>query len=185
MATVFIAGSISIQNLDGLIQDRIRNVLDSNHNIVVGDADGADASIQQCLFQYGATEVIVYCSGQAPRNNIANWPVEKVQTDKRPGTRAFFTEKDKKMAKDSDFGLMIWDCESSGTLSNVIELASHGKKSVVYMPHAQTFYTVSGPDGLYTLLGAMTDRARSAAERKINIQKRIAELKDMQFDLSI
>ncbi len=36
------------------------------------------------------------------------------------------------MARNSDYGLMIWDCKSTGTLSNVIELLRDRKKTVVF-----------------------------------------------------
>lgn len=45
-----------------------------------------------------------------------------VNTSHAAGTRAFFTAKDLKMAEEADYGLMVWDTKSTGTLSNVIEL---------------------------------------------------------------
>ncbi|BEG52821.1 hypothetical protein [Escherichia coli] len=127
MTTVFIAGSISISRLHAKVQERIHKIVSSNFNVVVGDADGADSSIQECLRNYQAKNVTVYCTGEIPRNNIADWPVHRVFSKAKVGSRAYFTAKDLEMARSSDYGLMIWDCKSTGTLSNVIELLRERK----------------------------------------------------------
>lgn len=63
MTTVFIAGSMNIKILDPKVKDRMANIVDSNLSVVVGDADGADTSIQQYLYEHGANNTVVYCSG--------------------------------------------------------------------------------------------------------------------------
>jgi hypothetical protein len=118
MTTVFIAGSISINRLHKNVQERIGKIVSSGLDVVVGDADGADTSIQKCLRDYQAVKV----TGNVPRNNVADWPVHNVYSKAKAGSRAYFTAKDLEMARESDYGLMIWDCKSTGTLSNVIEL---------------------------------------------------------------
>lgn len=99
MTTVFIAGSMNIRRLDPRVQERIDNIVKSGLDIVVGDADGADTSIQEHLFKRGAAKTTVFCSGATPRNNVGHWPVHPVQTKHRPGSRAFFTAKDLTMTK--------------------------------------------------------------------------------------
>src|SRR5206468_1875838 len=133
MTTVFIAGSIAIKKLHPLFRERLVNIVQSEFDIVLGDADGADSSIQQALFDLKAKRVTVYCAGPKPRNNIGGWPVENITSDAEPGTRAFFTAKDMRMASVADYGLMIWDTKSTGTLSNVLELLRLGRKSVVFV----------------------------------------------------
>lgn len=176
MTTVFIAGSISISRLHEKVQERISNIVSSDLNVVVGDADGADTSIQECLRSYRASKVTVYCTGEAPRNNVANWPVHHVQSKARAKSRAFFTAKDVEMAKNSDFGLMVWDCKSTGTLSNVIELLKEKKKSVVFVNKHKDFVTVGDQSGLHQLLHFMSEHARAKAEEKIGLSAKIAEL---------
>ena len=143
------------------------NIVSSNLNVVVGDADGADTSIQECLRAHNAHQVTVYCTGEAPRNNVADWPVHRVPSKARAGTRSFFTAKDLEMAKNSDFGLMVWDCKSTGTLSNVIELLKKKKKSVVFVNKTKDFVTVGDESGLENLLHFMSDHARAKAEEKV------------------
>jgi hypothetical protein len=176
MTTVFIAGSISISRLHEKVQDRIHNIVSSNFNVVVGDADGADTSIQKCLHDNQANKVTVYCTGDTPRNNVANWPVHRVDSKARAGSRAFFTAKDLEMARSSDYGLMVWDCKSTGTLSNVIELLKERKKSVVFVNKSKDFVTVADRAGLDCLLDFMSDHARAKAEEKIDLSAKIAEL---------
>jgi len=184
MTTVFIAGSISIKHLDPMVKARIDNIVSADHEVVVGDADGADSSIQSYLSERGASHTVVYCSGKLPRNNLGNWPVHAVVTrDAKPGTRAFFTAKDLEMAKAADFGLMIWDAKSSGTLSNVIELLQHKKKSVVFVNKAKEFKTVGDVGQLEELVSFMSPPALQKIDAKIGLLKKIASLKNEQAEL--
>lgn len=185
MTTVFIAGSISISRLHEKVLDRINRIVSSDFNVVVGDADGADTSIQECLQRYRAGKVTVYCTGDSPRNNVAEWPVHRVVSKAKAGTRAFFTAKDLEMARDSDYGLMVWDCKSTGTLSNVIELLREKKKSVVFVNKNKDFVTVSDRDGLERLVAFMSDHARAKAEEKIGLAAKIASIAHEQLSLDI
>ncbi|MCC4598373.1 XRE family transcriptional regulator [Xanthomonas campestris pv. phormiicola] len=185
MTTVFIAGSISISRLHEKVQERINNIISSDLNVVVGDADGADTSIQQCLRDYHATKVTVYCTGDNPRNNVADWPVHRVRSKARAGSRAFFTAKDLEMARSSDYGLMVWDCKSTGTLSNVIELLKEKKKSVVFVNKNKEFVTIADKVSLENLLHFMSEHARAKAEEKIGLLGKLAELNQEQFSLDI
>lgn len=185
MTTVFIAGSISISRLHEKVADRINKIVSSDFNVVVGDADGADTSIQECLQQSRAGKVTVYCTGDSPRNNVAEWPVHRVVSKAKAGTRAYFTAKDLEMARNSDYGLMVWDCKSTGTLSNVIELLREKKKSVVFVNKNKDFVTVSDKDSLEHLVAFMSDHARAKAEEKIGLTAKIANIAQEQFSLDI
>lgn len=185
MTTVFIAGSISISRLHEKVIDRISKIVSSDFDVVVGDADGADTSIQECLHKYRAGKVTVYCTGDFPRNNVAKWPIHKVVSNAKAGTRAYFTAKDVEMARDSDYGLMVWDCKSTGTLSNVIELLRGRKKSVVFVNKNKDFMNVSDVDGLERLVALMSDHARAKAEEKIGLTARLASIAHEQFSLDI
>ncbi len=185
MATVFFAGSIAIKNIDRMVQERIVNVLELGFDVVVGDADGVDTSIQQLLFDYGASKATVYCTGTRPRNNVANWPVRCVTTYHAPGSRAYFTSKDIEMAKAADYGLMIWDAKSPGTLSNVIELLLQKKNSVVFINRLKEFKKVVDVRGLEELIELMSNDAKIKADTKIGLQKRLSELRSRQRQFEI
>lgn len=183
METVFIAGSIAISRLDPCVKERISRAVSAGLSVAVGDADGADTSIQQHLASINAERVTVYCSGDRPRNNVGDWVVEHVYPNATPGTRDYFTAKDLKMAAAADYGLMIWDAKSTGTLSNVIELLKAKKKSVVFVNKAKAFVTVTNGHSLEKLLENMSDIAKAKAERKIALSSKIAALNKHQYSL--
>ncbi len=185
MTTVFLAGSINIKRLHPLFIERLSNIVSSKLDIVVGDANGADASIQKSLLAKSAATVTIYCSGFRPRNNVGNWPVQNVFPKESAGTRAYFTAKDQEMAKVADYGLMMWDAKSTGTLSNVIELSKRGKKCVVFVNKDEAFITVSDIDGLKRLVNVMSETARIKAEKKIGLGSKIASVSNEQFGLPL
>jgi hypothetical protein len=176
-AKVFIAGSMNIKHLDVQVKERIKTIVESGLEVIVGDADGADTSVQAQLLCLGDTKATVFCSGAEPRNNIGDWPVERVETNYEQGTRAFYTAKDLRMAEVADYGLMIWDTKSTGTLSNVLELLARRKKSVVFVNKAKTFQNVGSIEQLEQLLRSMSDQAKSKADEKIGLLGRIDALR--------
>lgn len=183
MTTVFISGSMNIKNLDANVKKRIDNIIASDFQIILGDADGVDSSIQQYLKEKDVSRVMIYCSGLQPRNNIGNWVVKTIETNHAPGTRAFFTAKDLKLAEDADFGLMIWDTKSTGTLSNAIELLIQKKKSVVYVNKNKEFLNILTVVDLEKLVGYMSEAALIKADTKIGLKKKIHSLKYEQTTL--
>ena len=185
MTTVFIAGSIAISRLHRLVVDRIAKAVTADLDIVVGDADGADTSIQECLKQLDAKRVTVFCSGMKPRNNVGEWPIKSVEATGAPGSRAFFTAKDLEMASVADYGLMVWDSKSTGTLSNVIELLKHKRKSVVFVNKIKDFITVADVASLEGLLDLMSENARFKAEDKISLSSKIRGLSQQQLALTL
>jgi hypothetical protein len=128
---IFIAGSIGIKNIDDAVVERIKNIVDQQYQIMVGDANGVDSLIQHILKDMQTGDVTVYCASKQPRNNLGNWFVKTIESKEKPGTRAFFTAKDIKMAENCDYGLMVWDAKSTGTLKNVIELLKRNKISLI------------------------------------------------------
>lgn len=180
---VFIAGSINIKHLDPKVKQRIEKLASPEFEVVVGDADGADSSIQFHLFNLGNVKTTVYCSGSRPRNNVGHWPVHAVTTTHAEGSRAFFTAKDVLMAEIADFGLMIWDAKSTGTLSNVIELLARKKKSVVFVNKEKVFKNVGTVEQLEALVQCMSEHAKRKAEEKIRLTDRINALKHEQAQL--
>jgi hypothetical protein len=73
MQKVFISGSMNIRHLDNNVLNRINNIVDKNFQVIVGDANGVDSSIQAYLNQRQSKSVVVYCAGDKPRNNIGHW----------------------------------------------------------------------------------------------------------------
>ena len=185
MQTVFIAGSIRIKRLHPMFVERIANIVREGMPVVVGDANGADASIQAELVEQSASNVTVFCTGDKPRNNLGDWSVHQVRSSAQPGTRAFFTAKDIEMAKRAEFGLMLWDAASTGTLSNVFELLSQGKKSVVFVNRKRKFLIVKQGGDVLDLVSQMSDGARKRADRKIRLGEKVSRLSGHQSSMAI
>jgi adenine-specific DNA-methyltransferase len=99
---------------------------------VVGDATGADKAVQKYLLNRSYKKVSVFCSGDSCRNNLGNWEPQFVKPSKARTGFQFYAAKDREMALAADFGLMIWDGESPGTVLNVLRLVHAGKKAVLF-----------------------------------------------------
>lgn len=93
--------------------------------------------------------------------------------------------KDKEMAKDADYGLMLWDAASAGTLSNVIELIKEGKKCVVFVNKSKSFLNVKKPEELRNLVSVMSNAAKNQAERKIDLSRKLSDVIIPQLGLPI
>ncbi|MBK7901988.1 MAG: hypothetical protein IPJ97_02820 [Proteobacteria bacterium] len=183
MHKVFISGSMSIENLDANVVDRLGNVIESDYQVLVGDADGVDSAIQKHLRSKQTSNVVIYCAGEKPRNNFGDWIVERISTLAKPGTREFFTEKDLKMADVCDYGFMIWDTKSTGTLRNVIELLKRGKYSLVYINKKKAFKKVKSIGDFEELLENMSEKSLKKAEDKLRLSAQLGQLKHVQSDL--
>lgn len=183
MANVFVSGSIKIKRLDANVIARLKNIISSNLGVIIGDADGVDSSIQEFLKSNGTHSVVVYCSGDTPRNNLGHWDTKKISTTYKPGTRQFFTAKDKSMAADCDYGFMIWDASSTGTLSNVIELVQRNKVGLVYINRTKEFFKVKTIEDLEDLIKFMSVASLKKADEKIGLFKKIESIKSVQHDL--
>lgn len=177
MTTVFIAGSMSIKHLHPMVADRLANIVESSIHVVVGDADGADTSIQTYLADAGHSRATVFCT-ERPRNNVGNWPVRVIESNQPAGSRGFFTAKDVAMAEAADIGLMIWDTKSTGTLNNVLELLFRKKKVVVFVNKLSQFVNISSVRQFESaLLPLMSDGALAKAEQKLRLREKIARLR--------
>ncbi len=177
MTTVFISGSMKIKNINPLVLNRIENIVKSSFDIIVGDADGVDNSIQAFLKEKSYEKVVVYCSGQFARNRLGSWTVEKVVTEEKENSRKFYSAKDIEMANKCDFGLMIWDSKSTGTLSNVLRLLKQEKKSLVFVNKNKSFIKITSIKDLEHLISFMSDNVFQKADKKISLNNKIAELK--------
>jgi len=84
--------------------------------------------------------------------------------------------KDLEMTKDSDYGFMLWDGKSSGTLSNAVELLKMNKSTLVYFLPEKKFYTISNVEDIKELLKKCDNKSVSTINKKINIDRSITEL---------
>ncbi|MBB3999753.1 addiction module antidote protein [Aureimonas pseudogalii] len=132
MNTIFIGGSRHVSRLPIEVKKRLDNVIASHHQVIVGDANGADKAVQKHFLDAHYSNVTVFCSGDAPRNNLGSWTTHHVDVPKGTKGFQFYAAKDREMAREADFGLMIWDGKSPGTVLNVLRLVQEGKISVLF-----------------------------------------------------
>lgn len=183
MKKIFISGSMCIKNINKLVIHRIENIINSKFTIILGDANGVDVSIQKILADKEYEKVQVFCTGNYPRNNIGKWKIISIATEHKPKTRLYFTAKDIEMAKECDFGLMVWDAKSTGTLSNVYELLKKDKTSVVFVNKLKKFLTVTNFKDFEYLVSIMSDSAFNKADKRIKLKEKIIRNKRKQLSL--
>jgi DNA-binding phage protein len=132
MNTVFIGGSRHVSRLPSEVRKRLDKVVASGHQVIVGDANGADKAVQKFFFDVRYENVTVFCSGLKPRNNLGSWPIHPVSVPANAKGFQFYAAKDREMARQADIGFMIWDGKSPGTALNVLRLVRAGKISVLF-----------------------------------------------------
>lgn len=162
---VFIGGSRSLSRLNKDVKRRIDNIIDKGFMVLVGDANGMDKAIQQYVHSRHFHKVVVFCMEGGARNNIGSWPTRTI-TAADPGRRdfAFYSTKDRAMVEEADYGFMLWDGRSRGTLTNVVHLVRRGKPILLYIAPDKSFCTLLESSDL----AAVLDRFDPAALHRID-----------------
>jgi hypothetical protein len=145
MKKVFIGGSRRLSRLDKSVKSRLDNIIEKGFTVVVGDANGADKAVQRYLASMGYQQVVVFCMSGECRNNVGHWPIREVSATAGARGFAYFSKKDRVMGEEADYGLMLWDGRSRGTLTSIADLVRQGKPVLVYMAPAKSFYTLRQP----------------------------------------
>ncbi|MCB8814768.1 hypothetical protein [Desulfosporosinus shakirovi] len=139
---VFIAGPRAISKLNKRVEERLHNIYSTQMNVIVGDATGVDKAVQEYFSRMGYQNVFVYASQGKARCNIGSWNVVNVEVEKKVKGFDFYAAKDIRMAEEADYGFMIWNGKSKGTLNNVINLINRNKKTLIYFIPSNEFFTV-------------------------------------------
>lgn len=166
MNTIFIGGSRHVSRLPPEVKKRLDNVVASGHRVIVGDANGADKAVQKHFFDKRYDQVTVFCSGSTPRNNLGTWHTHQVDVPKGAKGFHFYAAKDREMAREADFGLMIWDGKSPGTVLNVLRLALAGKISVLFNVPEKDVVNITTLDGWKTFI------SRCSRELQMDVKER-------------
>lgn len=166
MTSVFIGGSRRIARLPEEVRKRIDAIVEKGFRILVGDASGADKAVQSYLAERAYPNVLVHCIEGQCRNNVGGWQTRQVSASK--GARGFdlYSLKDRVMADAAEYGLVLWDGKSKGTINNVVNLSRHGRPALVFLATTRQFVTVKGMDDLLAVLaqGDSSSVARLVAE---------------------
>jgi hypothetical protein len=171
MNKVFIGGSRRISKLNHEVKKRMDNIIKQGYTVLVGDANGVDKAVQNYLFQNNYRDVIVFCVADGCRNNVGSWPVENVVSISNNKDFNYYSQKDLEMAKHADYGFMIWDAKSKGTLRNAITLLEANKTTLLYFSPEKKFYTLSRLSELKNILSKCDKRFFEIFEKKLNLSE--------------
>lgn len=154
---LFVSGSISGNFNKSKLQifNSIDRAILKEIDFLIGDAPGADKTIQEYLFSKNYPNVTVCHVGSNPRHFLdkRNWDLKEIYIDtENPKlykngkfTRLAQMQKDAEMCKFATYGLAIWQDTrtnrfnkievSKGTLNNMIRLLSDNKPvRLFYLP---------------------------------------------------
>lgn len=163
MTKTFIGGSRHASRLNGHIREKLDDIMDKRHSIIVGDANGADKALQEYLHSKNYSDVEVFCSEGVCRNNVGGWPRRDIAAGRPRRDAQFYSAKDRAMAEEANSGLMIWDGRSIGTLLNLYRLLRLDKRAAVY----------SVPDKIMVELRNSTDWEQFLQSLDVELQRKV------------
>jgi hypothetical protein len=149
---VFIGGSRRISKLNKKVTQILDKLIKREFTIIIGDANGADKAVQSYLADKRYQNVVVFCMRNSCRNNLGNWQIKNIDTDLKYNGFEFYALKDLAMVNETDYGFMLWDLKSKGTLNNIINLLKEKKTVVIYLSSEKTLSTLNELKDLQKIL---------------------------------
>ena len=174
MSNVFFGGSRSLGRLNPAIKARLHNLITNKHTVLIGDAKGADKAVHSFFAGEGYKDVIVYCMNGKCRNNVGGWQVRAIDSDSRKKDFAYFAMKDIQMSFDADYGFMIWDGRSKGTLNNVLNLIQQNKYALVYISPKKEFVSIKSANDILSMISNHSSEILECFNNKIKLETRVA-----------
>ncbi len=185
MIKVFIGGSRNITMLNKDIKGRIDNIIQKEYTVLIGDANGADKSVQKYLFDKSYKNVRVFCMGNEYRNNVGHWETKHIKGTGDKKDYYYYSIKDLEMARETDYGFMIWDGKSKGTLNNIINLLKENKKVLVYFSPNKEFYNLISFNDLEKLLAKCEKKFLETFEEKFKVSQILKKEQQLQHELNL
>lgn len=108
---------------------------------------------------------MVYAMKGKPRNNVGNWKIVNIEPVGNSTGFNYYVIKDLKMAEDADYGFMIWNGKSKGTLNNTVNLIGKNKITLVYFIPEKKYYTISNFNDLDDLIKKCDDNVKDMVEK--------------------
>ena len=177
---IFISGSRAMVYLNETVCENLRGIIDKQFTVLVGDAGGADKAVQTFVRGEGYTNVVVYCMGDKCRNNVGDWEVCAIEANGARKDFSYFAQKDAAMSRDADYGLMLWDGKSKGTLNNALNMLEQGKPSRVYFAVDDKMVNIKSAGDVEALVAKCGDEARAYFDKAIKFSKRVQYLQQVQ-----
>jgi len=169
---VFIGGSRSLSRLSREVLARLDRIIERGFLVMVGDANGIDKAVQGYLASKNYDQVIVFCMAGACRNNLGHWPTHEVDGDAH-GRRdaSYYGRKDRAMGAEADYGFMLWDGRSPGTLANIEDLLRRGKPVVAYIAPRKSFVRLRESVDLHRCLGRSSSDSPEKPSANLSAQR--------------
>lgn len=158
---IFIAGAKVIRCLDEAVIQKLDSIYQKGYDVLVGDCDGVDSSVQKYYAGLNYSKVTVYASNGIVRNCVGHWSVKAIYVSSKLKGFDYYQQKDIAMAEDADYGFMIWDGNSKGTLNNIVNLLFRNKKVLVYLAPYQKMISVKSFDDMDQLIKMCTQKAKT------------------------
>lgn len=186
MKKIFFGGSRNLGKLNQAIRERANNIISNGYLVLLGDANGADRAMQKYLAEKSYTHVLTFCAGSFCRNNIGRWKTRLIQVNRTQKDFQYYAVRDEKMSDEADYGFMLWDGKSKGTLNNIINMIVRKKPVLVYFSPKRKFFTVKSDSELTELLSFCARQDLEQLEKTLKISQRIhpeqsSEQSSLQF----
>lgn len=178
--SVVLGGSRKIDRLPLEIQDLLASMMNDQMEFVVGDAIGSDLAFQKHFLLSKYKAVTVYSSAGYVRNNVGHWPYQLIDSGLKSKSNATHAIKDRKMVEIAKSGIMIWDSESAGTLSNLIDLVEQEKECYLWLASESELSRFDNVKSLEKFLTDFPEQTEEAKKRLHRFRKR--KLKSSQQD---
>ena len=72
---IFIAGARVVKNLDSSVNSKLNSIYEKGYNVIVGDADGVDSSVQRFYSDLGYKNVTVFAGNGRASLDVNNLSV--------------------------------------------------------------------------------------------------------------
>ena len=175
--TIFLSGSRKISRLNPAVLARLDNIMQRGLSVIIGDANGADKALQMCLANAAYEPVTIFAAGERCRNNMGAWEIRFINTGVGLKGRDFYAQKDKAMAKEADYGFILWDGESAGSIGNALELIHQGKPALIWFAPEKAFHKVKNIPDLEALLNRCGRAAYQGLEQKIHLARTLRAMR--------
>jgi hypothetical protein len=179
---VFIGGSRRISRIDEAVRERLDRIIEKRFPVLIGDANGADRSVQNYLHSRGYENVEVFCMRGNCRNNIGNWKLREIEALNGAKGFEYYSTKDEQMTTESTIGLMLWDGVSRGTLANVSRLLDQQKRVVVFLSGSREFRTLRTKSDMRTLSSVSESSHRPQPRKQApSLRRKTAKVRSQQL----
>ncbi|MBI2829801.1 MAG: hypothetical protein HYX81_01435 [Chloroflexi bacterium] len=175
MTKVFIGGSRKLSRLNRKVTHALDKLIERNATIVIGDANGADKAVQNYLVLKQYRNVVVFCMQGRCRNNLGKWESRDIEAPSRRLDFQFYSSKDLEMARETDYGLMLWDSKSKGTLNNIINLLSQHKPVSVYFSPTKGLYKLTSLNDLSKITKKCDQASLLKIEKDLRIPRSVVQ----------